>query len=114
MDIYKAEVYVKDRIKTLLEKEQTIYKKINNYIEELEKENGIQYNIEQEKAIKKALENNITIITGGPGTGKTTIIKGIVDLYSKINKYNFEETVKNIALLSPTGRASKKMSESTT
>lgn len=114
MDIYKAEVYVKDRIKTLLEKEQTTYKKINNYIEELEKENGIQYNIEQEKAIKKALENNITIITGGPGTGKTTIIKGIVDLYSKINKYNFEETVKNIALLSPTGRASKKMSESTT
>lgn len=114
MEIYQAEVYVKDRIQVLLEKSKTTYKKINIYLEELEKENGIHYNIEQESAIKKALENNITIITGGPGTGKTTIIKGIVNLYSKLNKYDYEETVKHIALLSPTGRASKKMSEATT
>ena len=80
MEIYQAEVYVKDRIQVLLEKEKTTYKKMNLYLEELEKENGIHYNIEQERAVKKSLENNITIITGGPGTGKTTIIKGIVDL----------------------------------
>ena len=45
---------------------------------------------------------------------KATIIKVIVDLYSKLNQYTFEETVKHVALLSPTGRASKKMSEATT
>ena len=112
-EIYDAEIYVKDKIKYLLDKEQNSYKKLDKYLVELEEENRIEYNIEQVKAIKKSLENNITIITGGPGTGKTTIIKGIVDLYSKLNKYNFEETVKHLALLSPTGRASKKMSEAT-
>ena len=112
-EIYDAEIYVKDKIKCLLDKEQNSYKKLDKYLVELEEENRIEYNIEQVKAIKKSLENNITIITGGPGTGKTTIIKGIVDLYSRLNKYNFEETVKHLALLSPTGRASKKMSEAT-
>ena len=112
-EIYDAEIYIKDKIKYLLSKEQNNYKKLDKYLVELEEENKIEYNVEQVKAIKKSLENNITIITGGPGTGKTTIIKGIVDLYSKLNKYNFEETTKHLALLSPTGRASKKMSEST-
>ena len=112
-EIYDDEIYVKDKIKYLLSKEQNNYKKLDKYLVELEEENKIEYNVEQVKAIKKSLENNITIITGGPGTGKTTIIKGIVDLYSRLNKYNFEETVKHLALLSPTGRASKKMSEAT-
>lgn len=112
-EIYDSEVYIKDKVKYLLNKEPTVYKKMSKYLEELEIENNIEYNIEQECAIKKALENNITIITGGPGTGKTTIIKGIVELYSKIHNYNFEQTVKHIALLSPTGRASKKMTETT-
>lgn len=112
-EIYDDEIYVKDKIKYLLDKDNNNYKKLDKYLVELEEENNIEYNVEQVKAIKKSLENNITIITGGPGTGKTTIIKGIVNLYSKLNKYSFEETVKHLALLSPTGRASKKMSEAT-
>ena len=63
--------------------------------------------------VKKAIENNILIITGGPGTGKTTIIRAIVELYRKLNKYNNDELLNKLALLAPTGRASKRMSEST-
>lgn len=112
-EIYDAEVYIKNRIEYLNKLEKTVYKKIDKCLEKVENENNIEYNIEQEKAIKNAIENNLTIITGGPGTGKTTIIKGIIDLYSKLNNYNYEETINHIALLSPTGRASKKITEST-
>ena len=60
---------------------------------ELEKINDISYNDEQKKAIVKALEDNIVIITGGPGTGKTTIIKAITELYQQINKLDYDEFV---------------------
>ena len=53
------------------------------------------------------------IITGGPGTGKTTIIKAITELYQKLNKLDYDGLVRELALLAPTGRASKRMSEST-
>ena len=79
----------------------------------LEQENNVYYNDDQKKAIKNALENKITIISGGPGTGKTTIINAIVKLYSKMHNYSPLEVIANIALLAPTGRASKKMSMAT-
>ena len=53
------------------------------------------------------------IITGGPGTGKTTIIKAITELYQHVNKLDYDEFTEHLALLAPTGRASKRMSEST-
>ena len=55
----------------------------------------------------------LLIITGGPGTGKTTIIKAILELYKDINKYGHKEMIDKIALLAPTGRAAKRMSEAT-
>ena len=79
----------------------------------LEEENKVRYNEDQRNAIKKALENKITIISGGPGTGKTTIINAIVKLYIKMHDFSPMEVLANIALLAPTGRASKKMSSST-
>ncbi len=86
---------------------------IDKQIERLEDINNIKYNEQQKSAIKKAIENNLLIITGGPGTGKTTIIKAIVEIYREINNYTYEELTEKIALLAPTGRAAKRISEST-
>ena len=85
----------------------------NNKIKEIQKETNKIYSDEQIKAIENALNENITIISGGPGTGKTTIINAIVKLYIKENCLNNEDIINNIALLAPTGRASKKLSNST-
>ncbi len=80
---------------------------------ELEKRIGIDYNADQEKAIISALDNNITIISGGPGTGKTTIINAITKLYIENKRLGPQDILENIALLAPTGRASKKLAMST-
>lgn len=111
-DIYDSENNIVSKIKLLLNKPKDKINNIESSLEELEHDNNIKYNDEQREAIISSLTNNIVIITGGPGTGKTTIIKAIVDLYSKINKLNKEKSEEKIALLAPTGRASKRMSES--
>lgn len=82
--------------------------KIDTYISEYEKINSITFNNDQKETIKGAILNNFFIITGGPGTGKTTIIKAIVMILKDILDLNHED----IALLAPTGRASKRMAES--
>jgi exodeoxyribonuclease V alpha subunit len=112
-DIWKAEDYVANKIIKLASKDDKKYTKLNNYIDHLEEASGILYNDKQKEAITKALQNNILIITGGPGTGKTTIIKAIVDLYAQLNKLDNDRLNEKLALLAPTGRASKRMSEST-
>ena len=86
---------------------------LDKYISNIEKEYNINYNKEQISAIKSVFLNNITIITGGPGTGKTTIINGIIELYKKTNKYTTDGLIGKVALIAPTGRASKKMTEAT-
>lgn len=80
-------------------------KGINVALDNLEKKSEIVLSEKQKEAVKAINQNNVTIITGGPGTGKTTIIKTIIDLY--------EERNKKVVLTAPTGRAAKKMSEAT-
>ena len=89
------------------------FQDIDEKLKSLEKQLSIDYNETQEKAIKTALNNNITIISGGPGTGKTTIINAIVKLYINEKKLGHTDILETIALLAPTGRAAKKMSIST-
>ena len=72
------------------------------YIEENSK---IELSEKQKEAIEIVNNNNVTIITGGPGTGKTTIIKNIIELY--------EDYGKKVVLAAPTGRAAKRMTETT-
>lgn len=112
-EIWNAEANISERIYDMATKPNKKYKNLNSLLDELQKINNIEYNDEQKKAIKKALENNILIITGGPGTGKTTIIKAITELYQHLNKLDYDEFTERLALLAPTGRASKRMSEST-
>lgn len=111
MALYEQAIATDLRIINSLPKTTTrdFIKTIRDYEEKIK----IIYNREQKAAIKTALENRVTIITGGPGTGKTTIVKAIVDLYVEINNLRGLNIAKDIALLSPTGRASKKLAEAT-
>lgn len=74
-------------------------------LKQIEKNSDIILSKKQLEAIKAINDNNVTIITGGPGTGKTTIIKTIIEI--------FERKGKKIVLAAPTGRAAKKMTEAT-
>ncbi len=112
-DIYNAEEYIATRIIDLSSREPNNFVKIDKFITELEKKNNIIYNDIQKVAIKKAINNHITIITGGPGVGKTTIIKAILDVYKKIYKLDSDSLLERVMLLAPTGRAAKRMMEST-
>ena len=113
IEMYEAETTIVKRFRRLNSIKPLTSKKLDDTITELEKFFSIKYNKDQLKAIKKSYENSFLIITGGPGTGKTTIMKGIVELYRLMNKYSYEKLIDKIALLAPTGRAAKRMSEAT-
>ncbi len=80
-------------------------KQMEEVIKKSEKESKIVLSDEQKRAVKIASENSVSIITGGPGTGKTTIINTIISLMKKINQ--------DVVLAAPTGRAAKRMSKVT-
>ena len=112
--MYEDEEYIADKLYDLVNQGEEAVKNLDKEIEKLEKNFEISYNEKQKSAITCALKNHVTIITGGPGTGKTTIIKAIVNLYSKLYKKEGDNLISALALLAPTGRASKRMSEATT
>ena len=74
-------------------------------VSELEGRDGIEYAVMQKKAIFESLKNGITVLTGGPGTGKTTVVKALLHIFNYLDM--------KCALCAPTGRASKRMSEAT-
>ncbi len=103
---YKTEEEIAYRINKL-EKSKNVkeIKNVENAIKNIEKKSDIKLSEKQKEAIEEINNNNVLIITGGPGTGKTTIIKTIIDLYEKRGK--------KVILAAPTGRAAKKMTEAT-
>lgn len=110
-EYYKNEHYVASSVYNLSNKDDLPVKDIDIKIEKLENFFEISYNEEQKRAIKQSLIKNFSIITGGPGTGKTTIIKGITQLYKMVSGYSPEKLLDKMVLLAPTGRAAKRMSE---
>ena len=112
-DMYDAETLIVKRFRLLQNNPTREEKYIDEKIKDLENFYGIIYNVEQRNAIKESYQRDFLIITGGPGTGKTTIMKGIIELYRQCNKLSYEKLQEKIALLAPTGRAAKRMTETT-
>ena len=103
---YTAEEEISFRIKRLQKaKNMKEIKNIKQALKKVESKSSIELSEKQKEAIYLVNDNNVTIITGGPGTGKTTIIKTIIDIY--------EEKGKKVVLCAPTGRAAKRMTETT-
>ena len=104
--LYHSEIGVCRKMYELLSVDfSNEYEDADGIIDDIQLDEGIQLADMQKEAIKEALTNGITIITGGPGTGKTTIIKSIIKL--------FQRKGSRVALAAPTGRAAKRMSEAT-
>ena len=113
MELYEAETLIAKRLTLLNHEADNKYKDIEKMVESLEMFFDITYNEEQKKAIIDAYLKKLLIITGGPGTGKTTIMKAILELYKQINQLDHKKMEEDVALLAPTGRAAKRMSEAT-
>lgn len=104
-ELYEAETYTAERLKSMVGLKTKSSANIERLITKLESLYNISYAPLQKQSIELALNNRILVITGGPGTGKTTILKGILSLYDELEL----ETL----LAAPTGRAAKRMSELT-
>lgn len=109
IDYYLCEKYTADRLVDFLyypERKKIPIDKLEQDIREAENEIGFNLSKKQSEAVKTAINSGISIITGGPGTGKSTILSVLIKVFEK----NFS---KNIALCAPTGRAARRMAETT-
>ncbi|HHY45737.1 MAG TPA: ATP-dependent RecD-like DNA helicase [Firmicutes bacterium] len=105
--LYHAECQVAERMRSLAGRKKVEWEDLDDAIFFAEMASGIEYAPEQREAIRTALTSGLSIITGGPGTGKTTVINAICDIYAQ------EYPAYDIYLAAPTGRAAKRMSEAT-
>ena len=118
--LYNAEWQIADHLHRLLtvDQEKVPVTTIEKTVTKVADQSGITYDQVQKEAIKTALNSKVMLLTGGPGTGKTTIIKGIVASYEKIHDLSldvneYKEKSFPVLLAAPTGRAAKRMSEAT-
>jgi exodeoxyribonuclease V alpha subunit len=103
--LYEAETYITDRMRSGSLLSYPEPKNISALMRAVAKESGLTYSQQQEQAIRQAASAGILLITGGPGTGKTTILKGILSLLGQMQL--------KCLLAAPTGRAAKRLSEVT-
>ena len=115
--LFFAEEGIHNHLIRILEKEESNKQKteiIQDHITTVEKELGIQYDAIQKQAICDAIQNKVFILTGGPGTGKTTVINGIIGVYALLEGLDLrKKSSLPILLAAPTGRAARRMNELT-
>lgn len=104
-EYYEAERYICDRVLHMSQEETQPLPMAERFIDAIQRECGIEYAERQKEAICAAAERKLLILTGGPGTGKTTTLAGILSLYRRLNRKTL--------LAAPTGRAAKRLSELT-
>ena len=104
-EYYRAERYIATRLLMLMNFPFSDIGSVSKEIERLEKRLEINYESLQKEAIEYSLKKGLLVLTGGPGTGKTTTLKGIIDI--------MEQKGLKVALAAPTGRAAKRMQELT-
>ena len=103
--MYQAETFVAQRLLSMLRTPVEQLRQVDKTIDAIEKEQGVSYAPLQLQAVRMAAEGGVLLLTGGPGTGKTTSLRGIVALYRRMGL--------DVALLAPTGRAAKRLGEVT-
>ena len=104
-ELFRAEVYCTRR---LLELSESIYKapaRLEQKLSQAARQSGLTYSAHQEQALREAATSGLLLITGGPGTGKTTLVQGILSLFDQLDL--------DCLLCAPTGRAAKRLSEVT-
>ena len=115
--LYFAEEGIRSNLIRILEKgkqETFDATKLDSIIEQVEQDLGIRYDHIQKKAICDAINHKVFILTGGPGTGKTTVINGIIATYAALHKLDLAKKQElPILLAAPTGRAARRMNELT-
>lgn len=104
-EYYRAETYIADKLSQMIKLSEGVIKDHSEEIAGIEFSENIQYEDMQKAAINGCMCNKVFILTGGPGTGKTTTLNGIIRLFKKQRK--------SIFLAAPTGRAAKRMNELT-
>ena len=110
---YEMEVDIAHILKKMMGHPKKELKNLRDRMDDLQEFLGVNYNVDQVRAIETSLKNPVSIISGGPGTGKTTIVNAITKLYIDIYKLSPIDTLNSIALIAPTGRAAKKLAMST-
>ena len=115
--LFFAEEGIRNNLVRILEKgkqKSHDLEAIQKHIASVEEELGIQYDSIQKQAICDAIQNKVFILTGGPGTGKTTVINGIIAVYALLEGLNLKKKSNlPILLAAPTGRAARRMNELT-
>ena len=100
---WEDETYVVTRIEAMLADKPDALRGVERVIKEIEREQGVQYAPLQRQAVELAAKEELLLLTGGPGTGKTTSVRAIVALFERMGL--------NVLLAAPTGRAAKRMGE---
>ncbi len=109
-EFYEAETYVAARLRQMVAAQLPEPEHLEQMMQQVERAGAVIYSIEQQKAIRAAATSRLLILTGGPGTGKTTILKGILELYDKLG---LNTPSRGVLLAAPTGRAAQRLQEVT-